>query len=163
MTQPDTSRALEVFLENRDEACPSCGYNLRGLKSAECPECEVPVRLEITRKRPVLWHAVGTFATGIVFGSTIAMLVRDYYLSGPWSFYVNGHHRETVIVSWPWSSWPDLVAGAGSLLTIAIWVASWQRLRQRRTVARWVATTIVTLVSLGWLQLAWWPFPFFGP
>lgn len=40
MTQPDTSLVLEVFLEDRDEACPSCGYNLRGLKATECPECE---------------------------------------------------------------------------------------------------------------------------
>src|ERR1051326_1221584 len=31
--------ALVGFLASRDVACPKCGYNLRGVESARCPEC----------------------------------------------------------------------------------------------------------------------------
>ncbi|MFK7884071.1 MAG: hypothetical protein AB8F26_07815 [Phycisphaerales bacterium] len=31
---------LVGYLNGRDVDCPSCGYNLRGLKSSACPECD---------------------------------------------------------------------------------------------------------------------------
>lgn len=31
--------ALREYLAGRDAPCPRCGYNLRGLAGAECPEC----------------------------------------------------------------------------------------------------------------------------
>jgi hypothetical protein len=30
---------LRAFLAERDVACPGCGYNLRGCKASQCPEC----------------------------------------------------------------------------------------------------------------------------
>lgn len=44
---------LVHFLADRDEPCPSCGYNLRDLRSAACPECGQPlnVRLDATDPR----------------------------------------------------------------------------------------------------------------
>lgn len=33
------SDALRTFLAERDEPCPNCGYNLRGLGTSTCPEC----------------------------------------------------------------------------------------------------------------------------
>lgn len=34
----DDDRAA-VYLARHDVDCPACGYNLRGLKAAKCPEC----------------------------------------------------------------------------------------------------------------------------
>ena len=36
---PDANDMLRLYLAERDEACPGCGYNLRGLSGERCPEC----------------------------------------------------------------------------------------------------------------------------
>ena len=46
-TLDSDERALLVWLEARDAPCPVCGYNLRGVASARCPECAAPLRLEV--------------------------------------------------------------------------------------------------------------------
>ncbi len=39
---------LRVFLAEHDAPCPACGYNLRGLTEATCPECgELSPRLRL--------------------------------------------------------------------------------------------------------------------
>jgi len=163
MSQDAERQAIELYLADRDEACPSCGYGLRGLKAGTCPECKGRIQIDLLRPLPVHWHAIGTAACGMVFGGTAVQLVREYYISGPYSFYVNGTLRETINFVWPWSSWPDLVAATGSIATLTIWMSLWRRLRTRRAQTRWMATAAVVAISLGWLQFAWWPFPFFGP
>jgi hypothetical protein len=39
---------LGAYLAERDIPCPTCGYNLRGLKQASCPECGDRISLTIT-------------------------------------------------------------------------------------------------------------------
>jgi hypothetical protein len=34
-----TLHTLKGYLARRDVPCPSCGYNLRGLRTGACPEC----------------------------------------------------------------------------------------------------------------------------
>ncbi|MFM9995442.1 MAG: YcxB family protein [Phycisphaerales bacterium] len=38
---------LGDFLANRDLACPSCGYSLRGLRTDRCPECATHLSVEL--------------------------------------------------------------------------------------------------------------------
>lgn len=47
---------LAAFLAHRDEPCPGCGYNLRGVTGSDCPECGRPITLSIARPvgRPLL-------------------------------------------------------------------------------------------------------------
>ncbi len=35
----DESELLQTYLAARDEACPACRYNLRGVAGTQCPEC----------------------------------------------------------------------------------------------------------------------------
>lgn len=49
-----TAPLLEVYLAERDEPCPACGYNLRGLTSDRCPECGQALRLTVTLVDPKL-------------------------------------------------------------------------------------------------------------
>jgi hypothetical protein len=45
MSTPPT--ALQLFLADHDALCPVCGYSLRGLAAAACPECSTPVSLTL--------------------------------------------------------------------------------------------------------------------
>jgi hypothetical protein len=64
-TPPDSTRAsnetfLRTWLIDRDEPCPLCGYNLRGLTSPRCPECWQALRLSVSLAEPYLkaWIAL---------------------------------------------------------------------------------------------------------
>ena len=51
----ETERAwLVEFLRDRDVPCPLCGYNLRRLDSARCPECGREIRLSVNLAEPYL-------------------------------------------------------------------------------------------------------------
>ena len=42
----DITRLVD-FLRDRDVRCPLCGYNLRNLTAAFCPECRQPLKLTV--------------------------------------------------------------------------------------------------------------------
>lgn len=48
---------LVAYLSERDEHCPSCSYNLRGLKVDRCPECnrELVVQIRLAEPRMAAW------------------------------------------------------------------------------------------------------------
>lgn len=46
---------LTEYLAGRDVACPGCGYNLRGLQGAQCPECHEVVVLSVQLVEPKLY------------------------------------------------------------------------------------------------------------
>jgi hypothetical protein len=49
-TAADTrTETIRQFLADRDVACPGCGYNLRGIEQATCPECGRGIELTIRR------------------------------------------------------------------------------------------------------------------
>jgi hypothetical protein len=55
---PDTPPTpLALFLAEHDVPCPNpkCGFNLRGLKDATCPECREPLSLTV-RRPEALWY-----------------------------------------------------------------------------------------------------------
>jgi hypothetical protein len=53
---------LVTFLTERDEPCPGCGYNLRGLTTDRCPECHQRLALRVGLAEPRL----GVFIGGVV-------------------------------------------------------------------------------------------------
>ena len=82
-----------MFLTDRDVPCPGCGYNLRGIAQARCPECERAVALcidgtislprERTEAVVLLWFVllatlaqIGLwFATGVLFAGLPGWIV----------------------------------------------------------------------------------------
>lgn len=40
---------VAAYLAERDVACPFCGYQLRGIVRARCPECAMPLDVELLR------------------------------------------------------------------------------------------------------------------
>ena len=48
----DNDKLVAGSLAGNDAACPSCGYELRGLTRARCPECGMPLDVELLRDGP---------------------------------------------------------------------------------------------------------------
>jgi len=65
--QAASDRFLQDYLADRDEPCPRCGYNLRGLQSARCPECGDPLRLKVGLVEPRLAPYIATLVA-LCFG-----------------------------------------------------------------------------------------------
>jgi hypothetical protein len=75
-TEPADARALLLeFLRQRDVACPNCGYNLRNLTRAECPECREALHLRVERPRPGFGLFVIALAPSIFSGICGVMLL----------------------------------------------------------------------------------------
>lgn len=71
----DQHMDLKQFLAERDEACPSCGYNLRGLMTSVCPECRQELVLGVQLAEPKLKAFIATVLGLAVGGGFSAMLV----------------------------------------------------------------------------------------
>ena len=65
---------LKSYLAEQDVACPSCGYNLRGLTIRACPECNEALQLRVGLAEPKmkLWLAT---VLGLAFGVGFSLLV----------------------------------------------------------------------------------------
>jgi hypothetical protein len=73
----DDAQDLRNYLATRDAACPSCGYNLRGLTSDRCPECNQEIALRVSLVDP----RVGLFLVGVVgwaLGAGFSVLLLMY-------------------------------------------------------------------------------------
>jgi len=53
---PGHDQALRLFMASRDVPCPHCGYNLRDLARARCPECGGRVTLSLIQRSPFCKH-----------------------------------------------------------------------------------------------------------
>jgi hypothetical protein len=77
---------LRDFLAANDAPCPSCGYNLRGLSGASCPECNelLVLRVGLQEPRLGLWIAglVGLAARAGFNGLLLVYLVLVMIKSG---------------------------------------------------------------------------------
>jgi hypothetical protein len=77
--EPDNAAreaALRSHLAGRDQPCPRCTYNLRGLRGTRCPECDLPLRLQLAGFRPLfgLW-AIALTGPALVLGFNVLTAV----------------------------------------------------------------------------------------
>lgn len=68
---------LVQYLSDRDEACPGCGYNLRGLRSAACPECAQELTLRVNLRDARLAGFLAGLV-GLVAGAGFSGLLLVY-------------------------------------------------------------------------------------
>lgn len=67
----DDHACFRAYVAGHDTPCPGCGYNLRGLTAARCPECNEDLLLGLRLAEPRLggWlGAVGGAFAGVVGG-----------------------------------------------------------------------------------------------
>lgn len=78
---------LAAFLATRDEPCPGCGYNLRGLTGASCPECRQDLQLHVGLVEPKLASFLAALIA-LCLGLGMSSLLLIFYvvvitLNGP--------------------------------------------------------------------------------
>lgn len=107
MSEPDGGEMLRAYLAERDEACPSCGYNLRGLLGGACPECGRRLRLQVGLVEPRLaWFVTGVvgLSMGIGFGVLLLMIIVFFQptreLIGCWPFAATAALNGTLLWAW---------------------------------------------------------------
>lgn len=138
---------LAHFLADRDIPCPSCGYNLRDLRSVACPECgsalEVHIGLADARMGRYLAAIVslsvpcGGFA---VFLVVMALVAWDDYVPEPMA----------------WSVWYPAVACVAATTCLARLLTARGR-RRFRALTQWACNKLTTALIVGaWGALAAW-------
>ena len=90
---PPGDELLRAYLTDRNQPCPVCGYDLRGLASSACPECGARLELRVgsidLKLAPWL---LGVLAVALPLGFTGVLAVvaaigarrSAYWTSGDW-------------------------------------------------------------------------------
>lgn len=145
------------YLNGRDTPCPGCGYNLRGLKSMACPECDEPLTIrsiKYARKDP----RTASFVVGAVaFVPAASLLVWIWLDAMSWPFdFGKGWVPSTrdlpfaflSIITlgiaagfWKWFDWADEMTGRSARFrwgwAVACWLGVPLALVAGRLMGRW--------------------------
>lgn len=83
------SDLLTAHLADRDVPCPNCAYNLRGLTSDRCPECDQQIEVGVNLTEPAVGALIALMAPlwtlgggGVVF-TIVVLLVSAAYRDLP--------------------------------------------------------------------------------
>lgn len=119
-------RHLAIYLADRDAPCPACGYNLRGLEGARCPECGAELTLAGVKTgesapdpflHGVLFLLILLGATMVVAsGIALVVLASGIGFSSPaYQFRLLTQGLVLLVpaaVAWAWSRWSPLLREA---------------------------------------------------
>jgi hypothetical protein len=130
-SQPLASEAadgamLAQFLSTRDVACPGCGYNLRHLTSARCPECAEEIRLGLHLAEPRQGLLIAGLI-GLSAGAGLSGLLLVYGVMVTLATDIGGLGRFFI------------VNGIGFVLfgtALLLWLRRWRHIRRMSTRAR---------------------------
>lgn len=134
---------LLEFVRNRDTPCPKCGYNLRNLSTAICPECHEPLTLSVGVARPRFGWFVAAIMPGCFSGISAGLLVIPLTVS---LFSPSGPA--------PWPPWAaDIFGWVSGLATIVLVRYRYSFLRQPQAVQRWLAAGVWAIHVLAFAML----------
>ncbi|HVP72415.1 MAG TPA: hypothetical protein VMS30_01665 [Phycisphaerales bacterium] len=142
--RPTDETLLGWFLHERDVACPRCGYNIRNLTHAFCPECREELALTVrTRGLRLGWFllALAPLAyAGIIAPIMLADLIYETRVLDR-------------IVTWPWwaAAGVGFACGATSLALLRRREHFLRRtvpLQRRLAMASWFALALLFAVLL---------------
>jgi hypothetical protein len=122
MNSPHQSELLRAFLAESDAPCPVCGYNLRGLREAACPECGDPLELALSRRAPK--HGAYTCAV-MPLGMAAAFSILLTVAEGVYG------REDSLHGDWKDMGIYTVVAGVYGAGTLALWHAEERILRMR--------------------------------
>ena len=139
MSDRDSNELLVEFLRANDTPCPLCGYNLRQLTTATCPECGRPFQLGVESVSPFFAHYLGFLAPFIIVAGLGFVFLCLIIAWGP----LNG-----------WGIFVVIAAGGVDVILLAYWYRKRVNFHRRTDeekrkfiIAAWVIHVVV--VSFG--------------
>lgn len=130
--QRDGADELVTFLATRDVECPSCRFNLRGLTTNRCPECNALLQLTVGRthslRRLRVWLLAAHAMILVCFGFATADRageVRSLFVSG--ARWLTGHNVQSAIEGAIY-----LAIASTSLFALIALVRGWRHERKAR-------------------------------
>jgi hypothetical protein len=131
-----TPEHLRTYLADTDAPCPSCDYNLRGLTSDTCPECNQRLTLRVGLAEPRQRAFIGALV-GLAMGAGFQGLLMAYFIiMALWGGYSRSEWRYILLTA------PFAVAEGLALLALVRWRRPFQR--RSDTFKGW-------MVALAWL------------
>lgn len=103
----DPDAEVVAFVRGRSVPCPRCGYDLRDIQTAKCPECGEPLVLKIGSPRPRFGWLVLAMAPGCFSGVAALFLMVPIVVN--------------TVLAFPASSrvpWPLMIADAFGFLSV---------------------------------------------
>lgn len=149
---PDTSPTpLTLFLAENDVPCPNpkCGFNLRGLKDATCPECRESLVLNVGRP-DTLW-SMRKWVVG-------ATLVTAFFAALKAEDRAQAMYAEFDAPWIDWTDWTELAFSSGAFIGLVVLLFRYV-LHRRQTNGRALLLLLhgllVATVFLSGLQAFW--------
>jgi hypothetical protein len=133
------SALLGLYLADRDVPCPSCGYNLRDLVQAACPECGEPLALCVNILEP-RQAAPLTGLIALSCGAGMNGLLLMYAAIETFIGRGGGDFGRFVMV--------NLVGFVVLGACIAGWLKLWLRIRRLERRQRWLLVAACALLTL---------------
>ena len=120
--EPAPDAHLLRFVAGRDVPCPACGYNLRDLQTARCPECgdelELVIRLAEPRQGALIGGLIG-LASGFGLGGLLLVyLVIIVFMRGIRTSLMG----EFAVV--------NALGCAAHGVALWLWIRNWHRIRR---------------------------------
>ena len=143
---PHEVLALREFVAGRDFPCPRCGHNLRGIMSANCPECGVPLRVELVTPLPsrrAFVIGVAALASGFFFNATLILFLL-------WERFSDASTQELWRVGKP-----QIVSALGFAIALPWWVVAMRWLDQQGRFVRVLLAAccwVVAFASAMWIH-----------
>src|SRR5689334_642080 len=142
---------LSSFLAGRSHPCPVCGYDLRDLRSARCPECGRALRLTVTQDRPQRApFVIGLVAFAAPLGASLCAISGVFY------------HKLTGQADWDILLRPlvmNCVVLVLAIAALALWLRHARLLKRQSSARQWAWATGacgVTLVGhIIFLMIVW--------
>ncbi|MCH7791633.1 MAG: hypothetical protein IIB55_09310 [Planctomycetes bacterium] len=131
---------LRGYLAERDEPCPMCEYNLRGLTGAVCPECGESLRIRVSLREPKM----GLYLCGVIgwaVGVGFSGLLLVTWVLPSWIY--GGYNAE---LRFTWTLWFQ-IAVQGPMMGLSVWKGRWIRRRSQRV--RWCLAVAAWIISIG--------------
>lgn len=135
-TPSDAETEVVEFLRGRSHPCPRCGYDLRDILTARCPECGEPLVLKIGSPRARFGWLVLAMAPGCFSGVAAVFVMVPIVMSSLGRF---GPGQSP--------PWPVMVADAFGFLSAAAVVLMY---RQRQSILAWPARRQSAFAAAVW-------------
>jgi predicted RNA-binding Zn-ribbon protein involved in translation (DUF1610 family) len=122
----DHNTFLRSYLADRDEDCPMCSYNLRGLTGPMCPECGEALRMRVSLCEPKM----GLYLCGVI-GWAVGAGFSGFMLGWVMFLWLTGNFGPGILEFWP------LIVQfivQGSVLGLSLWKGRW--IRKKSTMVR---------------------------